>query len=174
MNHVYASTAVVDDGTELVYDRDPQLYIQPSSRPGARIPHAWVGDATGTVSTLDVTGHERFTLVTRDRGGAWADAATAVAAELGVPLAVVAIAHAGDVQDLYGDFERRSGIGEDGCLLVRPDQHIALRQTGASDDPAGVLRAAFAQILDRPSSADSAPEASASGEHDGRSRVLAG
>ncbi len=149
MNQVYRSRAVIDDGTELVYDRDPQLYTQPTSHPGARIPHAWVGDATGTVSTLDVVGGERFTLVVRDRGQAWIAAADAVAAELGLDIATVRVGHAGDVQDLYGDFGRRSGIGEAGCLLVRPDQHIALRSTGATDDPAALLRSALTQILDR-------------------------
>jgi 2,4-dichlorophenol 6-monooxygenase len=152
MNQVYSSAAVVDDGTELVYERDEQLYIQPSSHPGARIPHAWIGDATGTVSTLDVVGTERFTLITRDRGQAWANAAQAVAAELGLELgkdlATVVIGHAGDVQDLYGEFARRSEIGETGCLLVRPDQHIALRQSGAAEDPAAVLREALTQVLD--------------------------
>jgi 2,4-dichlorophenol 6-monooxygenase len=152
MNHVYTSSAVVDDGTELAYERDAQLYIQPTSHPGARIPHAWVGDATRTVSTLDITGNERFTLVTRDRGRSWADAATDAAAEFGIDLATVRVGHSGDVQDFYGDFGRRSGIDEDGCLLVRPDHHIALRRTGRVEDPAAVLRAAFAQILDRPAS----------------------
>lgn len=149
MNQVYRSSAVIDDGTELVYERDAQLYIQPSSHPGARIPHAWVGDATHTVSTLDVVGAERFTLVTRDRGGQWIDAAAAVGAELGIDLATVQIGHAGDVQDLYGDFGRRSGIGEDGCLLVRPDQHIAFRSAGQVGDPAAALRAALVRVLDR-------------------------
>ena len=150
MNQVYASSAVVPDGTGLVYERDEQLYIQPTSHPGARIPHAWVGDRTRTVSTLDLVGGERFTLVTRDRGAAWAAAAAIVAAEFGIEIATVAIGHAGDAQDLYGDFDRRGGIGEDGCLLVRPDQHIALRSAGAAADHAAVLRDALARILDRP------------------------
>lgn len=149
MNQVYRSSAVVDDGAELVYDRDPQLFIQPSSHPGARLPHAWVGDATRTVSTLDLASPERFTLLVRDRGRAWVDAAAAVAQELGIDLEPVSIGLRGDAQDLYGDFSRRSGIGEGGCLLVRPDQHIALRCADAADDPEAVLREALVQILDR-------------------------
>jgi len=151
MNHVYRSAAVIDDGIEVTYERDAELYIQTSSSPGARIPHAWVGDATHTVSTLDIVGGERFTLVVRDQGHAWVDAARTVSAELGVDLATVMVGHAGDVQDLYGDFSRRSGIGEAGCLLVRPDQHIALRSSDAVDDAAAVLRDALRRILDRPS-----------------------
>ena len=149
MNQVYRSSAVVDDGTELVYERDAQLYSQPTSHPGARLPHAWVGGTERTVSTLDLVGGERFTLLVREQGQAWLDAAAVVAEELGLDLATVRIGHGGDALDLYGDFERRSGIDETGCLLVRPDQHIALRRASAEHDPAAVLRAAFAQILDR-------------------------
>ena len=29
--------------------RDPELYYQPSTVPGSRLPHAWVGDATAQV-----------------------------------------------------------------------------------------------------------------------------
>nr|WP_274636718.1 FAD-dependent oxidoreductase [Microbacterium bovistercoris] len=149
MNQMYRSTAVIDDGTEPVYERDAELYIQPTSHPGARIPHAWVGNATRTISTLDAVGGERLTLVVRDRGQAWVDAAARVAAELGIELATIMIAQRGDVQDLYGDFGRRSGVGEAGCLLVRPDQHIALRQVDAADDPDAALREALVRILDR-------------------------
>ncbi|MCX6502464.1 MAG: FAD-dependent oxidoreductase [Microbacterium sp.] len=149
MNHVYRSAAVIDDGTEVTYERDAELYIQPTSHPGARIPHAWVGDATRTVSTLDVVGGERFTLLVRDRGQAWIDAANTVGAELGMEIATVAVGHRGDVQDLYGDFADRSGIGEAGCLLVRPDQHVALRSGGAVEDPAETLRLALTKMLDR-------------------------
>lgn len=149
MNQVYRSGAVIQDGTEVAYDRDPELYIQPTSHPGARVPHAWVGDAERTVSTLDLVARERFTLLIRDRGAAWRDAARTVAADLGIELAVVSIAHAGDVQDLYGDWAARSGIGEEGALLVRPDQHVALRHPGAVEDAPKVLDEALRQILDR-------------------------
>ncbi|OAV62142.1 FAD-dependent oxidoreductase [Enteractinococcus helveticum] len=149
MNQVYTSDAVIDDGTELVYQRDPQLYIQPTSHPGARIPHAWIGDATKTVSTLDLVGQERFTLLVRDRGQEWIDAAAVVSTKLGIQIATVKIGHAGDVQDLYGDFGRRSDIHEDGCLLVRPDQHIAMRVQQLADDPVNVLYQAMLTVLDR-------------------------
>src|SRR6201991_31349 len=41
MNQRYTSTAVVPDGTpEPEWRRDPELYYQPSTRPGAPLPHA--------------------------------------------------------------------------------------------------------------------------------------
>ncbi|UDY23459.1 FAD-dependent oxidoreductase [Nocardioides sp. Kera G14] len=150
MNQRYASSAIVGDGTPFTFDRDPELVAQQTSTPGARLPHCWVGSARRTVSTLDLTSPERFTLLTRVRGAAWADAATAVAAELGIPIEAVRIGPGADVADLYGDFARLSEIEEDGCLLVRPDQHVAWRSRGLPDDPARTLGDVLATILDRP------------------------
>jgi hypothetical protein len=54
---------------------DPQLHLQPTTRPGAKIPHAWLVDKRGIrVSTLDVTGKGCFSLVTGLAGGAWSEA----------------------------------------------------------------------------------------------------
>lgn len=148
-NQRYESAAVVGDGTRTGFERDPELYIQPSNDPGARLPHAWVGGPHRTESTLDLTSPERFTLLTRVRGEEWVEAAATVADEFGIQLAAVRIGPGGDVNDLYGDFARRSGIDEGGCLLVRPDQHIAWRSVSAAADPAAELRRVLGQVLDR-------------------------
>lgn len=149
MNQRYRSGAVVGDGTTTPFERDPELYIQPTSDPGARVPHCWVGSAHETVSTLDLTSPLRFTLLTRARGAKWTEAAAEIAAELGIELKAFRIAPDGDVQDLYGDFANVSQIGEDGCLLVRPDQHVAWRSAAMADDPEGELRRVLTQVLDR-------------------------
>jgi len=84
MNQRYTSAAVLSDpaaGDE-VWQRDPQLYLQPTTRPGAKLPHAWLVDRRGLrVSTLDVTGKGKFTLLTGLSGQAWRQAAEA----LGMP-----------------------------------------------------------------------------------------
>jgi 2,4-dichlorophenol 6-monooxygenase len=41
-------------------------------------------------------------------------------------------------------------VGETGCLLVRPDQHVAWRRVDARDDPAAELRAALKSVLSVP------------------------
>src|ERR1700722_6925357 len=42
-NHRYASAAVVPDGTAMpAFSRDPELYAQPTTWPGAKLPHTWV------------------------------------------------------------------------------------------------------------------------------------
>jgi 2,4-dichlorophenol 6-monooxygenase len=147
MNQVYASTAVLDEGAApIAYERDPVLYYRASSRPGARVPHCRVGFRGRTVSTLDLCAPERFTLLTRARGAVWVEAA----AGLDIPLEVLRIGPGGEVADLYGTWAEISEIGETGCLLVRPDQHVAWRRVAAPADPAADLRAAVRACVARP------------------------
>lgn len=82
---------------------------------------------TAACSTLDLVGQERFTLLARVQGAVWMGAAGAVSEALGITLPALMIGPGCEVADLYGDWERRCGIGETGCLLVRPDQHVAWR-----------------------------------------------
>ncbi|GAA1704471.1 FAD-dependent monooxygenase [Microbacterium sediminicola] len=148
MNQVYSSTAVAPDGSPTAQvTLDPLLHYSPSSRPGARVPHCWVERSGHRISTLDLCGPEQFTLLTRARGARWVEAARAVAAERGIPLAVHRIGPGGDVADLYGDWSRVSEIGEQGAILVRPDQHVAWRHADVADDPAAALREALTRCL---------------------------
>jgi len=128
LNQRYHSTAVLDDGAEPEsWPRDPELYHQPTTRPGARLPHAWLVDDHGQrVSTLDFVGHGDFTVVTGLSGTAWKVAANRASEALGLPLRVVHIGSA-TARDAYGEWSRVSEIPEDGCLLVRPDGYIAAR-----------------------------------------------
>lgn len=149
LNQRYQSCAVIPDPAagEEVWQCDPQLYLQPTTRPGAKIPHAWVVDASGVrVSTLDLTGKGRFTVVTGLGGEAWANAV----AQLKLPyLSVLVIGQPG-AEDLYGAWQRQREIHEAGALLVRPDGYIAWRQSEAvwsSDAALRQLRQALACVL---------------------------
>jgi 2,4-dichlorophenol 6-monooxygenase len=150
MNQMYRSDAVVPDGTEFHFVRDPELFHTATTYPGAHLPHCWVGVAGRTVSTLDLARPEQFTLLTGVQGPAWLDAASSVATELGISLVALRIGPGGEVADLYGDWSRLCEIDESGCLLVRPDQHIAWRCRVAGDDPTADLSRVMRQILDRP------------------------
>lgn len=132
MGQRYVSPAVVPDGApEQAPERDPELYYTPSARPGACLPHAWVERKRGRqrVSTLDLVGNARFVLLTGLDDARWRTAVEAVAARLGIRLDVVSIGGPNsDAQDVEGRWQELSGLSDSGCLLVRPDFHVAWRQ----------------------------------------------
>ncbi|CAM5719436.1 MULTISPECIES: FAD-dependent oxidoreductase [Streptomyces] len=153
MNQRYVSTAVLpDDSPDEVWAGDRELVHQPTTRPGAKLPHAWLVDAQGErVSTLDVVGRGVFTVLTGLSGGVWETAAHACGDALGVPLRVVRVGD-DNYRDAYGEWSRLSEIAEDGVLLVRPDGHVAWRRTtatetteAAEEDLLGALRHVLAR-----------------------------
>jgi 2,4-dichlorophenol 6-monooxygenase len=131
-NHRYASGAVVPDGTpEPEYTLDRELYAQPTTWPGARVPHAWVTVDGVRTSTLDLVGHGRFAVVTGIGGEAWADAARRLGDSLGLDVTVVVIGPGQEVEDPYGTWADLREISDSGVLLVRPDLHVAARASRA-------------------------------------------
>jgi len=152
LNQRYASAAVIADrDADLeTWARDPQLHAQASTRPGAKLPHAWlVGGDGRRVSTLDVVGRGRFTLVTGLAGQAW----KAAAAAMDLPfLRTVVIGEPGAL-DSYCAWQALREIEESGALLVRPDGIVAWRRhSGEGLDVASagaVLDTALASLLDR-------------------------
>jgi 2,4-dichlorophenol 6-monooxygenase len=153
MNQRYVSIAVLpDDAPAEIWDGDRELAVRPTTRPGAKLPHAWLVDGRGErISTLDVVGKGMFTVLTGLSGDVWAGAAKAAQDELGVPLRVVRVGDA-TCADAYGEWGRVSEIAEDGVLLVRPDGHIAWRRARTADSAtqaAQELAAALRRVLGR-------------------------
>jgi 2,4-dichlorophenol 6-monooxygenase len=142
---------VIPDGSpEPDWRQDAELHYQPCTWPGARLPHVWVWDAAGTrMSSLDLVGHGRFTLITGIGGEPWCEAARAAGAALGIDIACVEIGPRKPVLDHAGDWARASGIADSGALLVRPDQHVAWRAARLGADPQADLTRALRAILDR-------------------------
>ena len=133
MNQRYVSSAVISDpdAGEEVWIRDAELYLQPTTRPGAKIPHAWLVDDRGIrISTLDITGKGKFSLMTGLSGHAWAEAAD----QLDLPFLRTVVIGQKTYQDLYCDWARLREIDEAGALLVRPDGFIAWRHTKAVEN----------------------------------------
>ena len=150
MGQFYESTAIIGDGTPRAEPRrDPELYYQPSTVPGARLPHAWVGDHTRRLSTLDLAPMTRFTVLTGIAGDAWVPAAAKVAADLGVPLEAVVIGPGREVTDIYYEWTKLREVSEDGALLVRPDKHIGWRSMNLVHNPEQVLHDALSRLLGR-------------------------
>ncbi|TQL67917.1 2,4-dichlorophenol 6-monooxygenase [Nocardioides albertanoniae] len=144
----YASAAVTDDGTPWpAPERDPELYHHPTTHPGARLPHAWLEHDGATVSTLDLVGHGRFTVLTGIGGEPWADAAAKAAADLGVAVDVRVLGHHCEHDDVLARWVTLREIDDTGALLVRPDHHIAWRAPRLADDPAADLTAALRTAL---------------------------
>ncbi len=140
MNQRCASGAVLPDAvvpdtvvsmandSEETWKRDARLYLQATTRPGAKLPHAWVVDRRGhRVSTLDLVGRGKFTVLTGLSGQIWAD----VAEGLGLPFLQSVVIGSPQAQDLYFSWHRAREIHEAGVLLVRPDGVVAWRHDGA-------------------------------------------
>ncbi|MEQ3549761.1 FAD-dependent monooxygenase [Pseudonocardia nematodicida] len=146
----YRSAAVVGDGTgEPAYDRDPELWYHPTTWPGARLPHCWLGRGQDRVSTHDVTGKGRFALLTGISGEAWAHAAAEASARLGIEVDFHVIGPGRELTDVYDDWARLREVEESGCVLVRPDAHVAWRSHQLPDDPAAELVSALGSVLAR-------------------------
>jgi 2,4-dichlorophenol 6-monooxygenase len=153
MDQRYRSSAAVPDGTPPEPPvRDPELYSHASSRPGAKLPHAWL--TTGhrrQVSTLDLGGHGRFTVFTGIGGDSWVRAATVVGDRLGIDITPVVVGPGREYDDLYGEWARVRGTDDGGALLARPDNYVAFRQIGAATDSEAesALESALRTVLDR-------------------------
>ena len=153
LNQRCLSEAVIPDpdAPAEVWKRDRQLYVQPTTRPGAKLPHAWlVGKDGRRVSTLDLVGKGKFTLLTGIAGHAWVDAAKA----LDLPFVRTVVIGLPGAQDSYCSWHAVRETEEAGALLVRPDGVVAWRQPRGTVDTAQAkreLEQALASVLDRAS-----------------------
>lgn len=143
----YRSSAVISDGDEWADEADEGLFAHATSRPGAKVPHAWVVDHEGRrTSTLDVASADSFTLLIGLGGNVWAEAAEAVDA----PYLHTVVIGGDSVKDLYFEWHRVREVADNGAILVRPDGIVAWRSVGSPatvGDATTELRSALGQIL---------------------------
>ena len=146
----YTSSAVAGTGPAKPGPvRDAELYYEPSTYPGVRLPHAWVGNSARKYSTHDLAPYGQFTLFTGITGHDWEAAAQKVADQLNITLGTVVVGPGRNVTDLYFDWAKLRGVEEDGAVLVRPDKHVGWRSERLPADPEASLMAALATILSR-------------------------
>jgi 2,4-dichlorophenol 6-monooxygenase len=152
-NHRYASAAIIPDGTpEPEFTRDRELFAQPTTWPGAKLPHTWVTEDGIRISMLDLVGHGAFSVVTGIGGADWLEAAAQLSEKLGVEITPVSIGPDQPYEDPYGTWADLREITDGGVLLVRPDLHVAARQISApasAQDAYGWLADALAAVLHR-------------------------
>lgn len=150
LGHRYTnSSAVIDDGSPFpTPQRDPVLYYEATTHPGAYMPHAWVQYKRARISTLDIFKHGHFGLVVGIGGKPWKEAAATVRQELGIELDVRFVGYRCTYDDVLGEWSSRREIGDRGAILVRPDRHIAWRSADRPPNPVAALLSALRQILE--------------------------
>lgn len=129
MNHRYKSNSVLTGGDkEPEFKKDKELFYQPTTYPGARIPHAWVYDKKGVKhSLLDLCGKGNFSIFTGIGGEEWLKAAKNIETQLGIKIQCNIIGPDQDFEDHAGEWSSIREISDSGLILVRPDQHICWR-----------------------------------------------
>lgn len=151
MNQRYTSSAVYqkDQGLMPEFPRDPLAHYHPTTYPGARLPHAWLGGHVPSkyISTLDLAGKGRFALFTGIGGKFWKAAAEAVSGQLKVPIAAYSIGYGQDYKDVYLDWDGIKGVSDSGCVLVRPDYFVAWRCDSWVENGAVQLETVMKSIL---------------------------
>jgi 2,4-dichlorophenol 6-monooxygenase len=151
LGYTYESTAIAPDGSPPPKLVDEIRVYEPSTRPGAPLPHAWIDDEDGGRGPIkDLVAPGRFLLIAGEEGEAWCEAARQLA-DAGVPLDAVRIGHIdGDLYDPRCMWLRRREIDPEGAILVRPDRFVAWRSLGVSVAPLEELSDALGRILARP------------------------
>ncbi len=141
LGHSYEVGALIPDGSPAPTPENVVSDYLPCTRPGARLPHAWVHNGEKLISTLDLIDLTAPILLTGDSGTAWCDAAE------GLGISATMIGDQSPVRDPEGAWAAVRSIADDGALLVRPDGHVGWRAIGPSKDATADLRAALEQIL---------------------------
>ncbi|KAH8593078.1 FAD binding domain-containing protein [Bisporella sp. PMI_857] len=153
-NQWYTSEAVyLDDEPDPrpALESDPVVTVQISTYPGSRLPHVWIDVPTRRkmISTHDLAGGASFCLLIGVGGECWRVAAKNIAKATGIPINIYGIGPGLEYVDVYRDWHRKRGVGEEGCVLVRPDRFIAWRSFEKGEDCEQKLRHVLDKVLSR-------------------------
>jgi 2,4-dichlorophenol 6-monooxygenase len=64
-----------------------------------------------------------------------------------VPVVALTIGPGRDAHDIYDDWARAREVEESGCVLVRPDAHVAWRSATIVEDPLATLGQVMESLL---------------------------
>jgi hypothetical protein len=174
MNQRYRSGAILlsdEISPQAEPPADPVLHHEITTYPGSRVPHAWLNTRVPKkqISTIDICGHESFVLLTGIGGENWKEAAKAYTKKSGVGIKVYVIGWGGDWEDVYGDWERKREVEEDGALLVRPDRVVAWRSLGMLEGGVEACVAKVQSVME--TVLDKGPKSEGKGEGEGDGKV---
>ncbi len=147
LGYRYVSDAVIgaaplDKTTSIDISR-----YEPSTEPGAILPHQWVKKNGDTVSLLSLIPMDRFTLLVGPDGGDWAERLKASAAP--ITLLIDGLDY-----EAESEWHEVTGLADQGALLIRPDRHIARRYASVcaaeqlSHDLASLLSSKEKELVD--------------------------
>jgi 2,4-dichlorophenol 6-monooxygenase len=145
----YAKGALVPDGTTpLPLDPTGRNYV-PTTRPGHRLPHAWIEHNGSKISTHDLVPRDRFLFIACSPSSPWIEAVEKAAAGLRIPIEIAVVADDGPLSDGIHAWRQVREVSDEGALLVRPDHIIAWRSADAHHASAAQFEAVLRAVLYR-------------------------
>ena len=129
LGYRYRSPAILDDDAADLPVENVVRDVPRGLVAGYRLPHVWLADGGGMLSTLGLVRPDEFVLLTGTRSDLWADAGVAKTDRA-----------AGALLGAIG------GLGPEAAVLVRPDGHIAWVCAQAPSDPAAAVAAAIDRL----------------------------
>ncbi|EXJ75911.1 uncharacterized protein A1O5_00419 [Cladophialophora psammophila CBS 110553] len=146
LGFTYEDGLKIPDGTQTP-EVDPlgQKYF-PTTRPGHRLPHAWLVSEGRVISTHDLVGPKgSFLLLTDENGLEWAAAAKRLVLRYKIPIQTARTGES--LRDITDQWKSVKQLEDGGAILVRPDNFIAWRSRGPSKANGQELEASFAVLL---------------------------
>lgn len=147
LGYAYEAGALLPDGSERMPPDPTGQSYRPTTRPGHRLPHAWLSSNGERRSTLDLAAPGRLALLLGRDGLPWAEAAKELVTERDLSLDVFAIGALDGWADDKGRWAMLREVGESGAILVRPDNHVGWRAFELVSDPRAALAGAVDAVL---------------------------
>ncbi|QDP71237.1 hypothetical protein FOG18_00875 [Legionella israelensis] len=145
LGFIYHSNAVVSENSQTI-SVSPSKYI-PTTLPGSRAPYVKLIKDNETISTLDLF-EKNFVLFVGSEGEPWRTAASELTQTLSFPLTVYKVGSDGDLIAPENTWHGIYDITREGCVLVRPDGHVAWRSQSV-ENPKNELERTFSIILNK-------------------------
>src|SRR5439155_3309101 len=143
----YAGGAVVQDGSDAPAPDPWGADYRQTTRPGHRLPHAWLRRGDERLSTHQLLKPGAFLLLAGDDGEEWCRAARDVSERLGIELVSARIGAGADLADDDRAWQQLRGHDDAGAILVRPDGHVAYRAASSVGRYEEAIAGALATVL---------------------------